>query len=416
MLRGNNRAVPLAANPSADSTVACKQCNGKRPVALAVAVAFPIAMIISAFVLLLDEPRQASVKPDLDSVSGVMVIGGVDLVAKDSISDVEVVKLTEADFGCPKPNDYPIGPLGVHSSVGAVIGDRVLVCGGFGYPDEATWNRLETRTGYRSECHAYSFDTKVWSLSSSRLAIPRAQAASALLSNGLWMVVGGQGGDNAEVTSEILTEGVFVPGPSLPVTLVGHCMVNVNSSHVFVAGGRNFLPNAYLVSSPDFEWMSLPDMDQGRSWHVCGMLDGTMEVVVSGGQTLSDYHTIGFGDRGYLKTTEIYSVEDGTWRMGPELPWSIDEAASVQIGSGTFLVLGGQGGEDGYSILDKVYEFDKSSYEWVERRETLAKGRKSHTVIPLKGRLLKACDGSKDEDDVEREEAPEEKGPFWKGR
>ena len=42
-------------------------------------------------------------------------------------------------------------------------------------------------------------------------------------------------------------------------------------------------------------------MSQGRSWHSCGVVDGGTEVVVTGGQTLGEYHTIGFGDRGYIR-------------------------------------------------------------------------------------------------------------------
>ena len=56
---------------------------------------------------------------------------------------------------------------------------------------------------------------------------------------------------------------------------------------------------------------------------------------------------------GSLLTSDIYSVEDDTWRQGTPLPKALYDPASLPY-EDSFLILGGNGG----GCLDSVYQVE----------------------------------------------------------
>ena len=87
-------------------------------------------------------------------------------------------------------------------------------------------------------------------------------------------------------------------------------------------------------------------MTQERTQHGCGRVanptTGKEEVVVAGGYSQNEY----------LSSSEIYTVEDNTWRQGTPLPKAISNIASLPYGD-TFLMLGGYAGG---SCQDSIYQ------------------------------------------------------------
>ncbi len=67
----------------------------------------------------------------------------------------------------------------------------------------------------------------------------RFSAAAAQLQDGNLLVTGGNDGSGSYLNSaEMLTEEGWERNiPSLPVTIIGHCMVTVNSTTVMAIGG-----------------------------------------------------------------------------------------------------------------------------------------------------------------------------------
>ena len=99
-------------------------------------------------------------------------------------------------------------------------------------------------------------------------------------------------------------------------------------------------------------------MIEGRQSHACGKVTnpatGKEEVVVTG-----DVH----GDHPIPETfssTEIYTVEDDTWRQGTTLPKALCQPASLQY-EDSFLILGGSDGDNCYGCSDSIYKVESPS-------------------------------------------------------
>ena len=86
-------------------------------------------------------------------------------------------------------------------------------------------------------------------------------------------------------------------------------------------------------------------MTHGRMRHGCGRVTnpttGKEEVVVVGGKSGA-----------YSSSSEIYTVEDDTWRQGIPLPRVFGNLASLPYGD-SFLILGGN---DRISCHDSIYQ------------------------------------------------------------
>ena len=202
--------------------------------------------------------------------------------------DVEILEISPPDHGqqqCTKPADIPAGSTG--GMVGAFHNGRPLVCGG----------PLDRR------CWQYSIESREWSLAPFQMSDERYYAASVLLTDGTFLVMGGSSG--GESRSERLEVEDFASGPDLPARFSEHCTSLVNLTHVFVGGGRYVPRSAYLmdVTSEDYYWALLPDMIMERKLHSCGVVDG--KVVIAGGAF-------------QMTVSEILDMGSGQWRIGPE--------------------------------------------------------------------------------------------------
>ena len=139
---------------------------------------------------------------------------------------------------------------------------------------------------------------------------------------------------------------------TLPTPLAGHCAVQLNSSHTFVAGGAasglaglegpvNFSNQAWILSETG--WTAAGQLAEARTVHSCSTLlstEGRHEVLVVGGIGLSEV-----GTRMVLDTVEIYNVATGRWRKGPKLPSPVFGAGLLELG-GQPMLIGGRYQED----------------------------------------------------------------------
>ena len=106
--------------------------------------------------------------------------------------------------------------------------------------------------------------------------------------------------------------------------------------------------NAFRYITLDNRWEQKSDMIEGRALagrgcaRVFNPKTGKEEVVVAGG----------YGRGVELSSTEIYTVENDTWRQGQPLPKAFHSFASLPY-EDTFLILGG---DVGTSCLDSIYQ------------------------------------------------------------
>ena len=78
-----------------------------------------------------------------------------------------------------------------------------------------------------------------------------------------------------------------------------------------------------------------------------------------------------------LESSEIYSVENDTWRKGPDLPEPRHSGSSVQF-ENTFLVISGM--SDSSSCNKDVRKFDGFQWKSVENA-TVRRCSKSHAIL-----------------------------------
>ena len=258
--------------------------------------------------------------------------------------------------GCREPRSMD---RGIDGMVGYFDeeGNKAIVCGG---SDGQDGNPLDT-------CFEYSFETDEWNEARFRMKEERERAASVLLNNGSFFVLGGR---RSFETSEFPIEGVY--GPRLPYKAWRHCICQINQTHLFMGGGRRdgIDQISYLLNLISANFTQLEYMKEHRNEHVCHPIKGGREVLVIGGFDKS--------------SVESFSFDTMSWRRVNPLPRNIRDARYVVEYQETFLVVGGYDSDSRQRYLDTIYEFVPSNYSWIERSEKLKNGIYRHVSLPLK--------------------------------
>ena len=190
----------------------------------------------------------------------------------------------------------PAYPLPIAEATGAFVNSRVVICGGY-HP-------------VTSQCYSLGQNENEWK-PSGNLITPRYSAASAVINDKL-IIFGGYNAGNLQSTEEIdVAAGTASQGPSMPLAMVYHCAVKLNTSTVLIIGGygSSYLRSTYFYSFKEKTFKAGPDLKATRSRHECALLDtGTASYVVVTG---------GYGDSGYLDSTEYMDCNEPTiWKTG----------------------------------------------------------------------------------------------------
>ena len=185
------------------------------------------------------------------------------------------------------------------------------------------------------DCTEYTFDTHQWTRVPYSLTTERAEAAGAMLQNGSWMVIGGKGNDSAPMFStEIFNNGFFTDDFLWPEAISGQCIESLNDSHLFIAGGEStggqLLDTIYFLNVHSSVWNSLDKrLTNERRGHICGKIlnNGKEFIIIAGGNKID--------------TTELLDLNTMQFINGPNLPFEMDWAASIKIGS-SLIIVGGE--------------------------------------------------------------------------
>ena len=194
-------------------------------------------------------------------------------------------------------NNWPDFPIGVTAATGGLIGDTVIICGGY----DSDYN-------YVDEC--YSLTSEKATLVT-HMSVGRSFPVSIVLNDKTLWVTGGLYAYLA--STEYVTVTGTMLGPNLPMALDGHAMVAINSTCSMVIGGIN--SNGYYSALTFFydhnedEWITGPSLMQARGYHATGIVTDEVTdesfVAVTGGSDDSG---------SYLDSTEI--LQDGEWVQG----------------------------------------------------------------------------------------------------
>jgi len=252
---------------------------------------------------------------------------------------------------------HPIGH-GLNGAVAELISDHLVVCGGY--------NGQVTNL---ASCHALVEGEWVKRPS---LATERVHAAASFNNLGQWMISGGQDNqmDLLQSTEVMHSDGVWGPGPDMVGgSRMEHCQVTTDLG-ILVIGGFNYntrVKDSVILLAPNsMTWVPTTSMKYRRQTMACVLFED--EVWVMGG----------FQDmKGFLSTTEVFSLSTKTWRDGPELPYAVNWGQAL-VYEGDLYHIGGihSGGQvlrlDGdfwEAVSSTAYDDVRDSYQAVVMKE-----------------------------------------------
>jgi len=303
-----------------------------------------------------------------------MVIGGQDQV--DKIGEVELVSLDPASNPVPEClNNLASLPYAVAGlSAGMTSDGFPLVCGGFTSPMVSPL------------CFSYNPFEDRWAPTGAMDVAKGNSAYGTSPAHGLLMV-GGSGEFVYDISESTLDGETFTTHEPLPTESVSGCLAFLDEDNFIYAGGwdTNLTSKgnsrAYIFNMTSGAVVRLPDMPYGTFGHGCGVVErgdsSSKEfVAVSGYEFLLQE----------LQVVQIYSLEDGAWRIGNDfLPIAYARSAPY---SGSFVMVGGYSRGD---YLDTVYYYEPEldSFRLLESR--LERVKENVAPIMVKKSMFPDC-------------------------
>jgi hypothetical protein len=295
--------------------------------------------------------------------SKLVICGGViaGSAGRSATDTCEVISLESSATTCKNlPNISteifaPVGGLGFN--------ENPIVCGG------------AQKDNYSNRC--FSLNNNEWVLVES-MSSERGYAAGRNLEDGNYLVIGGisDSGFFLETAEMLTAQGWDSKVPPLPVTLIYHCMVTINSTTVMIIGGQQSSGNpewTFYFNFGNERWTWGPELKQGRTGHSCGRIkkdedSQEMSIIVAGGE-----------DGRPLSSVEILDEGSEEWRTGPNLPLSILWSQMVEDQSGGVILIGGS--SDFNSSMDTLFHLSHGGQDavWTQMEQKLKIGREFHT-------------------------------------
>ena len=187
-------------------------------------------------------------------------------------------------------NNWPNYPIRLVGATGGLIGDTVIICGG--------WYNVD-------EC--YSMTSEKATLFT-HMSVGRFHAASIVINDNILWVTGGFSSGYRLTSTEYVTVTGTMPGPDLPIALSDHAMVEINSTFSMVIGGRysnDFSALTFFYDRNEGEWITGPSLMQARGYHAAGIVTDEVTnenfVAVTGG---------------YLNLDSTDILQDRVWVQG----------------------------------------------------------------------------------------------------
>jgi len=331
---------------------------------------------------LIASPSPIKSVPSFPNIDGLAIVAGLGILNKDREKTDTSLQIIDGKpvLHHPPPSPswevlypdrctIPAFPMGVNDAVAMATSDTILVCGG----KDKNSNSLQT-------CH--SLQAGAWSPAPPMLE-SRTNAAELMTENG-WLVTGGSDNSGQFLDSmEMYRDGTWTKLPSrLPEAAVGHCLVQVNATTVFVTGGYIKHPSgsgltysyqANMFNVETGEWSRVENMRQDRAWHECFKMGDS--VVVAGGLIY-----------GTARFVEVFDLATERWRNERDLPEAVDKAGSVNVGDDV-MVIGA--GEDDNKILRFMWiDGELRVTRPIEKYSTLRQGRTGGVVLRVNRKLL----------------------------
>jgi len=258
----------------------------------------------------------------------------------------------------------PIIGNGYHGYVATLSADGPMMCGG-----------RVGQSSVKSDCHLL-IKNGIWVNLPQSLAMGTARTrAAAIQFEGVWWVTGGFNNNEYLRTTETWDGKRWHDHTYLPDPLSGHCLVRINTTHAFLAGGtttyyqESFSTDAYLYSN-DTGFVKQRTMLWSGNSLSCALVQEDL-VMVAGGYKRKD--------------TQFFNLATLAWSSGPDLPTALSGSKMFSIDGKTFFLGGFSDNGGGSKKIWQLVPLELSSMNWWRWAEVgELKDTKSHfDIVPI---------------------------------
>ncbi len=306
-------------------------------------------------------------------------------------SHVDIVHLDNPEIDCSLPEDFPLIPYRYAASGGILGGNQIVMCGG----NDKDWKaRNECFSLYNPEIMLDMTGSRRYS-SASILVRPEGSCQQEPV---LWITGGANLDGNHQNflhTTSLVSINQSIPGPDLPLPLMGHCLVkktNLESDNEIVLIGGNHNGNSqqkiYIYNWIKEDWTTGPDMKSARQSMACGGLldqfDGTWIIVAaSGGANVPGRRTEILDTRGETASWH--------WQDGPELPVEKSSASGVASWDNKYFYVVG-GSADAQDASTDIYRLKcfNMDCDWSQSNPQLYNPKSGAVAVLLPDSLVQA--------------------------
>jgi hypothetical protein len=287
--------------------------------------------------------------------SKLLICGG----NKPGIDTCEVLNLNSSATTCQNP---PNLPQTVYAAIeGLGFKENPIICGGW-----------QSNLSYSDRC--YSLENNEW-LPYVSMTSRRVDTVAAQLPDGKLLVAGGPFLSSAEI---LIGEEWISNIPSLPVYIVCHCMVTVNSTSVMAIAGEQKSESSgktFYFTFGEESWIEGPELNYKRNFQSCGKIrrdteSEEMSIIVAGGSYAGSY----------LSSVEILDDGSDEWKTGPELPFGLRYSQVAEDQNGGVVLIGGE--SNSIANLDTLFQLPHAGQDamWTKMEQKLKTGRSKHTA------------------------------------
>ena len=298
----------------------------------------------------------------------------------------EIFNLGCPTFQCNKIDEVPGGGAiaNIINSVGAIIGDTPIICGG-NHPEQAAniydkcFKFIKKDGGY----HWVPFDN---TLSIARFF----RGDGSIVIEDQLLVSGGiigHGGPYSVLQELVSLDGEFTSSELKSPANYGHCMVQINETSVVAIGGigKAHDQKTTFMNFKTGKISSGPELANKRHANGCGK-------ITIGGDTV--VFSVGGGtpwQADFQHTTEYLKLDkdDAEWKAGPDLPIGMREMRVIPSRNGkTLFLVGGRKGPEFNDYIEEIHQLvcegnKVRSCQWVDTGVKIEQPRRGHQVFPI---------------------------------
>ena len=183
-------------------------------------------------------------------------------------------------------SSLPSYPLSTARSVGGILNNAPLICGG----------HVSSPWAFHSECYIHDKSSNSWRLHAN-LKTKRYDSSIAPVNGGLWLTGGTDGQTVLSSTELVYPNGTVLNGPNLPAPRQGHCVVTLHNGLVMIIGGYPGHKSVITIDPVNNLFNTGPSTNYGRWQSACTLFYSPMHdnrpvVLTVGGlrQTTSEIY------------------------------------------------------------------------------------------------------------------------------